>query len=133
MYFVCQALIGALKPKQTGSLTLSTEPLVKEASSHKAPFSAELARWHFRLGHLAYDKLKKLSKRGEIPKKLKDLIPSMCTGCLFGTMTKVLWCTTSEHQSKVFAATYPGQCTSVDQFQSSQADFLTKLKGNFTT
>lgn len=100
-----------------------------EASS----LSAELARKHFRLGHLPYGKLRELAKRGEIPKKLKNAIPPKCAGCLFGTMTKVPWRTKGQNQSNVFIATYPGQCTSVDQFQSSQAGFVAQLKGKLTT
>ncbi|KAL7476906.1 hypothetical protein ACHAW6_002742 [Cyclotella cf. meneghiniana] len=45
-------------------------------------------------------------------------------------MTKVPW---GQSQCNVFKATYPGQCTSVDQFQSSQAGFVAQLKGKLTT
>ena len=31
---------------------------------------AELMRWHYRLGHLTFAKLKQLTLNGEIPKKL---------------------------------------------------------------
>ncbi|KAL7484859.1 hypothetical protein ACHAW6_010465, partial [Cyclotella cf. meneghiniana] len=48
-------------------------------------------------------------------------------------MTKVPWRTKGQNQSNVFIATYPGQCTSVDQFQSSQAGFVAQLKGKLTT
>ncbi|KAL7480223.1 hypothetical protein ACHAW6_005922 [Cyclotella cf. meneghiniana] len=48
-------------------------------------------------------------------------------------MTKVPWCTKGQAQSKVFVATYPGQCASVNQFQSTQAGFVAQLKGKLTT
>ncbi|KAL7477391.1 hypothetical protein ACHAW6_003196, partial [Cyclotella cf. meneghiniana] len=119
---------------EIGSLTLSPQPSNRGDSLLEASsLSAELARWHFRLGHLPYDKLRELAKRGEIPKKLKDAIPPKCAGCLFGAMTKVPWRTKGQNQSNVFVATYPGQCTSVDQFQSSQAGFVAQLKGKLTT
>ncbi|KAL7475701.1 hypothetical protein ACHAW6_001610 [Cyclotella cf. meneghiniana] len=47
-------------------------------------------------------------------------------------MTKVPWRTKGHDQSKVFVATYPGQCTSVDQVHSSQAGFVAHLKGYLT-
>lgn len=133
MHFVSQAF-GAPKSKQIVSLALSLEPLEEKASLLEAPsLLAELARWHFRLGHLAYDKLKKLAERGEILKKMKDTNPPKCTGGLFGAMTKVPYCTKGQQQSKVFMASYPRQYTSVDQFQSSQAGFVAQFKGKLTT
>ncbi len=83
---------------------------------------------------MSYDILKQLAKRGEIPRKLKDAVPPKCAGCLFGAMTKVPWCTKGQQsQGTVFVATYPGQCTSVDQFQSTQVGFIAQLKGKLTT
>jgi hypothetical protein len=52
---------------------------------------AELMRWHQRLGHLPFPKLKQLALNGKIPKKLAKLMPPKCAGCLFGTMTKLPW------------------------------------------
>ncbi len=119
------------------SLTLNPSPELdkEDVQSLEAPsLSAELARWHFWLGHLSYDILKQLAKRGEIPCKLKDAVPPKCTGCLFGAMTKVPWRTKGQqNQGTVFVATYPGQCTSVDQFQSTQVGFIAQLKGKPTT
>ena len=48
-------------------------------------------RWHYRLSHLSFAKLKQLALNGEIPQRLAKVKPSACMGCLFGTMTKVSW------------------------------------------
>ncbi len=48
-------------------------------------------RWHYRLGHLSFSKLKQLALNGEISKKLAKVKPPKCTGCLFGAMTKIPW------------------------------------------
>ncbi|KAL7475098.1 hypothetical protein ACHAW6_001027 [Cyclotella cf. meneghiniana] len=49
-------------------------------------------------------------------------------------MTKVPWCTKGQqNQGTVFVATYPGRCTSVDQFQSTQVGLIAQLKGKHTT
>ncbi|KAL7483425.1 LOW QUALITY PROTEIN: hypothetical protein ACHAW6_009077 [Cyclotella cf. meneghiniana] len=61
------------------------------------------------------------------------MTPHIQMGCLFGAMTKVPWHTKRQNQSKVFVTTYPRQCTSFDQFQSSQASFVAQLKGKLTT
>lgn len=56
-----------------------------------------------------------------------------CVGCLFGAMTKVTWYTRGQHnQGTVFVVIYPGQCTLVDQFQSTQVELINQLKGMFT-
>jgi hypothetical protein len=52
---------------------------------------AKLMRWHYRLGHLSFSKLKQLALNGEIPQRLAKVKPLACTGCLFGAMTKVPW------------------------------------------
>jgi hypothetical protein len=42
-------------------------------------------RWHHRLGHLSFAKLKKLAILFEIPKQLAKVKvkPPVCAGCLF--------------------------------------------------
>ena len=48
-------------------------------------------------------------------------------------MTKVPWQTRSKANSKVHEATYPGECVSVDQIESTQAGFVPHLKDHLTT
>ena len=48
-------------------------------------------------------------------------------------MTKVPWQTRSKANSKVHKATYPGECVSVDQMESTQDGFVAQLKGRLTT
>ncbi len=52
---------------------------------------AELMHWHYRLGHLSFQKLKALAKIGEIPKHLANVLPPVCAGCAFVAMTRVPW------------------------------------------
>jgi hypothetical protein len=82
-------------------------------------------RWHYRLGHLTFAKLKQLALNGEIPKKLAKVTPPKCAGCLFGAMTKIPWHgkeTKASHE--VFIATKPGECASVDQMASTEVGFF---------
>jgi len=90
-------------------------------------------RWHHRLGHLLFSKLKKLAIIGKISKQLAKVKPPVCAGCLFGTMTKVPWQgKRGESDHKVFVATKPGQIVSVDQMISTQVGFIAQLKGGLT-
>ena len=92
---------------------------------------AELMRWHHRLGHLSFAKLKVLAENNEIPKKLAKVKPPTCAGCLYGAMTKVPW-RGKDNAGEVFIAMRPGQCLSVDQMISTQVGFIAQLKGSLT-
>jgi hypothetical protein len=90
-------------------------------------------RWHYRLGHLSFPKLKQLALNGEIPKKLAKALPPKCAGCLFGAMTKLPWQgneTKADH--KVFIATKSGECISVDHMTLMEVVFYMQLKGKLT-
>jgi hypothetical protein len=115
-----------------GPLTFDPLPPTEEGEDIQlaaANNQAELMRWHYKLGHLSFPKLKQLTFNGEIPKKLAKIIPPQCTGCLFGAMTKLPWQgkeTKASH--KVFIATKPGECVSVHQMISTEVGFYTQLK-----
>jgi hypothetical protein len=112
---------------QQGPLTFYPSPLTEEGEDIQFMATndqAELMRWHYRLGHLSFPKLKQLSLNGKIPKKLAKVLPPKCAGCLFGAMTKPSWQgkeTKADH--KVFITTKPGECISVDQMMSTKVDF----------
>ncbi len=90
-------------------------------------------RWHYRLGHLSFQKLKQLALNGKIPKKLLKLKPPKCAGCLFGVMTKLPWCVKELALShKIFVATKPGEIVSVDQMELTEVGFFVQLKGSLT-
>jgi hypothetical protein len=77
-----------------GPLTFDPSPPTEEGEDvhlAAADDQAELMRWHYRLGHLTFAKLKQLALNGEIPKKLATVTPPKCAGCLFGAMTKIPW------------------------------------------
>ncbi len=100
-----------------GPLTLDIDPKLEEDKQVYLAVvddQAKLMRWHYRLGHLAFSKLKQLGLNGEIPQRLAKVKLPACVRCLFGAMTKVPW-KGQETSSKVFVATKAGQCVSVDQ------------------
>ncbi len=80
--------------KRMGPLTFDVNPKLKEDEHvYLAAVNdqAKLMCWHYRLGHLAFSKLKQLALNGEIPQRLTKVKPPACAGCLFGAMTKVPW------------------------------------------
>ncbi len=114
---------------------LTFNPTQLETKDEASPIAAandqaKSMRWHYQLGHLTFAKLKQLALIGEIPKKLAQLPPPKCAGCLFGTMTKILWRgkeSISSHE--VFVVTKPGETVSVDQMVSTEMSFFAQLKG----
>ncbi len=92
---------------------------------------AELMRWHYRQGHLSFQKLKQLALNGKIPKKLSKLKPPKCAGCLFGAMTKLPWRGKESALShQIFVATKPGEIVSVNPMELTEVGFFAKLKGS---
>jgi hypothetical protein len=119
-----------------GPLTFGLSPPTEEAKDIQllaADKQAKLMQWHYRLGHLTFPKLKQLALNGETPKKLAKVLPPKCAGSLFGAMTKLPWQgkeTKADH--KVFVATKPGECISVDQMTSTKVGFYAQMKGKLT-
>jgi hypothetical protein len=119
------------------ALTFNPTPPLKEDKEFylaAANNQAKLMRWHYRLGHLSFPKLKLLAKNGEIPRQLAKIPPPKCAGCLFGAMTKLPWRGKELKSShEVFTATKPGECVSVDHMISTQVGFFAQLKGKLTS
>jgi hypothetical protein len=62
---------GDTRATQVGPLTFDPTPQLEDDEQHQhvaTDDQAELMRWHHRLGHLSFPKLKKLASNGEIPK-----------------------------------------------------------------
>ncbi len=113
-----------------------TPPLKEDKEFYLAAADdqAELMRWHYRLGHLSFPKLKLLAKKGEIPRRLAKIPPPKCAGCLFGAMTKLPWHgKESKSSHDVFTATKLGECISVNHMISTQVGFFAQLKGKLTS
>jgi hypothetical protein len=124
------------KVAQQGPLTFDPSLLTGEGEDIQLVASVnqtELMRWHYRLGHQGFSKLKQLALNGKIPKKLTKVLPPKCAGCLLGAMTKLPWQskeTKADH--KVFIATKPGECASINQMTSTEVGFYKQLKGKLT-
>jgi hypothetical protein len=117
-----------------GPLTFDVNPKLEE-DEHiylaAVDDQAELMRWHYRLGHLSFSKLKhwRLTARSLNVWPKSSLLPAW--DAFFGTMTKVPW-RGQETSSEVFVTTKVEQCVSVDQLVSTQVGFIAQLKGTLT-
>ena len=74
----------------------------------------ELLRWHFRLGHLPFDRIKQLANKGQLLKRLLTYHTPFCAACQYGKMTKRPWRVKGDNKETAKSVTYPGQVVSVD-------------------
>ena len=93
--------------------------------------SNDMLRWHHRLGHISFKKLKIMAKLGILPKKFLTCPIPVCTSCLFGKATRKPW--RNRHPRKTDemegTITKPGQCVSVDQMESRTPGLIGQLRG----
>jgi hypothetical protein len=76
----------------------------------------EMLRWHYRLGNLSFQRIKRMAELGILPKKLAQVTAPKCAGCMFGAMNKKPWrIKGNKPKGVVHLATSPGQMVSVDQ------------------
>ena len=92
----------------------------------------ELLRWHYRLGHLPFDRIKQLANKGQLPKRLLTCHTPFCAACQYCKMTKRPWRVKGDDKGTAKTATYPGQVVSVDQLESTSPGFIAQLKGTLT-
>jgi hypothetical protein len=94
---------------------------------------AELLSWHYRLGHLSFERIKKLAQRGDLPAYLKDARTPRCASCMFGKATKRAWRTKAPvNKQTVPPATSPGAVIGVDQLISSTPGLVGQMRGSLT-
>ena len=111
---------------QGAALNTPSEPNITDAETL-------LLRWHVRLGHLSFSRLKILALQGILPKKLIGCESPICLACKYGKATRRPWRTKAEpNRIQPIKITKPGQCVSVDQMQSSTPGFVAQMKGQLT-
>ena len=93
----------------------------------------ELLRWHYRLGHLLFDRVKQLATKRKLPKPLLTCPTPFCAACQYGKMTRRPWRVKGDNKGTANMATDPGQIVSVDQLESTSPGFIAQLKGTLTS
>ena len=120
-------MMSHLEPRAVPVIEEEDEEVITATST-----KAELMRWHYRLGHLSFKKIKILAEKGIIPKNLGQVRSPKCAGCIYGKMHKKPWRTKAQ-PGKIAVTTRAGQCISVDQLESSTVGFIGQMKGKLTT
>ena len=89
----------------------------------------ELLRWHYRLGHLPFDRIRQLASQEQLPKRVLSCKKPFCAACQYGKMTKRPWRVKGDNKNNTKTATKPGQIISVDQLESNTPGLIAQLKG----
>ena len=95
--------------------------------------TAELLRWHQRLNHMSFKKLKLMASIGMLPTRLASARVPRCACCIFGTMTKKRTRKKKKLGKHLKQANAPGAVVSVDQMECTAPGFIGQLKGRLTT
>jgi hypothetical protein len=97
--------------------------------------TSEMLYLHYKLGHLSFNKIRKMAHDGLVPKKfLRCRVPT-CASCMYRKATKRPWRTktpTNQIQPNK-TSTSPGHCVSIDQFESPVPGMIAHVKGKPTT
>ena len=91
----------------------------------------ELLRWHYRLGHVSFPKMKGLVQHSILPSKLLTVRPPVCACCLAETMAKQP-SRVKGGKRHLHTATQPGEYVSVDQLETWTPLFFAVLRGFVT-
>ena len=93
---------------------------------------ALLLHYHYKFGHVSFNRLKQMAKVGVIPKRLAKVQTPVCAACLCAKATKRQWRTKCQTAYKPHTATEPGEVVSVDQLVSPTPGLIAQMTGILT-
>jgi hypothetical protein len=106
------------------------QPIIEHGDdTHHGNVAAEFLKWHHRLGHISPRKIQLMAKEGRLPAKLASCNIPMCTSCMYGKATKQPWRSKAPPNQIKSICTFPGQCVSIDQQESSTPGLIAQLRG----
>ena len=86
---------NAMTQDQPHTTLVDLGPITHMIPEDQEPISLdphdELLRWHYRLGHLSFERILQLACSGQLPKRLLTCKKPFCTACQYGKMTKHPW------------------------------------------
>ena len=119
-----------LEPGFTGSVQ---QVQVEDTQIQSNTDQAQLLAWHYRLGHLPFNRIQQLAIQGDLPAKLSRCPIPKCAACLYGRATKRAWRSRAPPNAMTIPpATAPGAVVSVDQMESAVPGLIAQMKGFLT-
>jgi hypothetical protein len=117
-------------------ISMNDQELEAEEGSGERCLKAAFLKLHHTLGHLAFSKMKKMSKMGILAAKFANCDIPACTSCMYGKATRKPWRgKLSNHEKTVKineSILSPGDIICVDQMESKVPVFIAQMKGWLT-
>ncbi|CAB9526635.1 Retrotransposon protein [Seminavis robusta] len=112
---------------------ISQIPVVDhDYTEYKSP-RADILAWHYRLGHISFERIRKLAERGALPAHLIKARAPQCASCMFGKATRRPWRTrTPPNKIQTPSANGSGDVVGVDQLISATPGFIGQMRGLLT-
>lgn len=108
------------------------DELVASVDSKTSEKQKELLAHHYRLKHLPFSYLKRLAKKGIIPKYLQNVNAPLCYPCMMGKQHKKPWRGKNKkhlHHIRKAKDNFTGANTSTDQMISPFGGLIPQMKG----
>ena len=103
----------------------TSRELEQDDDSQANSLRGEFLRWHYRLGHMSYAKMKMLVILRLLPTKLLQVKPPLCSHCKIGAMTRKPWRTKGKNnKGQLQQVDAPGKCVSIDQLESRTSGYI---------
>ncbi len=103
-----------------------------EEVQSKSP-QADFLAWHYRLGHVSFEKIRQLSARGDLPASFRNCRVPKCAACLFGKARRRAWRSRAPvNKMKTPPVTAPGSVVAMDQMVSALPGFIAQMRGFIT-
>jgi GAG-pre-integrase domain len=93
---------------------------------------AQMLEWHCRLGHLPFNKIQEMAKRGDLPSKFAKCPAPICGACLYAKATRRAWRGRPTSSIPTRVATAPGDIVAIDQMVSPTPGLVAQMKGFIT-
>ena len=94
---------------------------------------AEFLSWHYRLGHVSFEKIRQMSARGDLPASLRNCKVPKCAACMFAKARRRAWRSkTPVNKIKTPPVLAPGSVVSMDQMISAVPGFIAQMRGFIT-
>lgn len=127
-----------IRPKPVAFTTDTLSPSLTEEEFHEAEDNIGprqlFLKWHYRLNHLGWGRMKRMVDAGLLLAKLLQARPPKCAACLIGKATRRPWRTKVPLNKRTIPAIVEaGDCVSVDQLQSTTPGLIGQLLSGFMT
>ena len=97
--------------------------------SNLTPSQSGLLQVHKNLGHISYERIRKLARQGELQKEYITLTSPSCAACMYTKATQKPWRTKTKNSENLATTqtSQPDNCVAVDMLNSPTSGLIAQL------